>query len=75
MTTREDVQNKVKIKILNTPANFQGELVLDFKNTNSITVTLYPKFKEVEVLNYVNIAKELKIAGVKVVGTQQPAIA
>lgn len=35
---QEDLRDKVKIKVLNTPMNMQGELVLDFKNTQSLTI-------------------------------------
>jgi hypothetical protein len=45
---QEDLQDKVKIRVIGTPMNMQGELVLDFRNTGSLSISLYPKFKTIE---------------------------
>ena len=67
---QEDLQDKVKIRVLNTPPNMQGELVIDFKNSQSLTLTLYPKFREVDTFK----GGVYKVDGIKVVDKQQPAI-
>jgi hypothetical protein len=67
---QEDLQDKLKVKVINTPMNMQGELVLDFKNTNTLTITLYPKFREVDTSK----GGVYKVDGIKVVDKQQPAI-
>ena len=44
------------MRVINTPMNMQGELVLDFRNCSSLTVTLYPKFRTVDVIDDITIA-------------------
>lgn len=52
---QQDIQDKVKIKVLNTPMNMQGEIVFDFKNTRSLTISLYPKYRTVDISERLNV--------------------
>ena len=68
MTLQEDLQEKVKIKVINMPFNMKGELVLDFKNSQSVTITMYPEFR------VVNSEQGYQVKDVQVITEQQPAI-
>lgn len=64
-TLQEDLQSKMKVRILGTPFNMQWELVIDFTNTpNTITISMNPKYETVSDKN-----------GKKILWSQQPAIA
>jgi len=88
VNVQEDLQDKLKIKVINTPMNMQGELVLDFKNCQSLTITLYPKFNTIDSKDYIKAQWDItsvdwdietvngvyKVNNIQVVWSQQPAI-
>ena len=58
--TQQDIQDKVKIRVNNTPMNMQGEIVFDFRNANSITISVYPKFRTVDISEWLKVVGNIE---------------
>ena len=66
--------DKIKVKIVGLPINKKGELVLDYKNTESLTLSLYMLLETLKTKQRVDTL-EYRINGIKVIGEQATAIA
>ena len=66
--------DKIKVKIVGLPINKKGELVLDYKNTESLTLSLYMLLETLKTKQRVDTL-EYRINSIKVIGEQATAIA
>ncbi len=44
---------KIKLRVINIPINMKGELILDYKNTESLVISLYQKLRTLDVSEYI----------------------
>jgi hypothetical protein len=71
---------KIKLKVINLPINKKWELILDFKNIESLTLSLYQIFRTLSVKDRIksqwpiNTDDVYKVKDTQIITEQQPAI-